>query len=100
MSAGRAFSAGSERRHAGRASLQSATMKSSRSGRAMGAKGFGRRALERRVLREDIRDHLIQDILNGRLAPGDRIVETRIARQFGVSHAPGREALRHLVLFV
>jgi DNA-binding GntR family transcriptional regulator len=74
-------------------------MKSSKSGREIGAKAFGRRALERRVLREDIRDQLIQDILNGRLAPGDRIVETRIARQFGVSQAPVREALRDLELF-
>jgi DNA-binding GntR family transcriptional regulator len=63
------------------------------------AKGFGRQTLERRVLREDIRDHLIDDILNGRLAPGDRIVETRIAQRFGVSQAPVREALRDLELF-
>jgi DNA-binding GntR family transcriptional regulator len=62
-------------------------------------KPFGRQVLERRVLREDIRDHLIDDILNGRLAPGDRIVETRIAQRFGVSQAPVREALRDLELF-
>jgi len=60
---------------------------------------FGPRALERRVLREDIRDRIIEDILNGRLAPGDRIVETRMAQQFGVSQAPVREALRDLELF-
>ncbi|MEP6914633.1 MAG: GntR family transcriptional regulator [Acidobacteriota bacterium] len=51
------------------------------------------------MLREDIRDRLIDDILDGRLAPGDRIVETRMARQFGVSQAPVREALRDLELF-
>jgi DNA-binding GntR family transcriptional regulator len=51
------------------------------------------------VLREDIRDELIDEILNGRLAPGDRIVETRIAQRFGVSQAPVREALRDLELF-
>ena len=55
--------------------------------------------LERRVFREEIREKLIEDILNGRLAPGSRIVETRIAQQFGVSQGPVREALRDLELF-
>lgn len=53
---------------------------------------------ERRVLRDEIRDQLIEHILNGRLAPGERIVEMRIAQQFGVSQAPVREALRDLDL--
>ena len=53
---------------------------------------------ERRVLRDEIRDQLIEQILNGRLAPGERIVEMRIAQQFGVSQAPVREALRDLDL--
>ena len=52
------------------------------------------RPLERRVFREEIREKLIEDILNGRLAPGSRIVEARIAQQFGVSQGPVREALR------
>ena len=59
----------------------------------------GPRPFERRVLREGIRDQLMKDILSGRLAPGDRIVETRVAQQFGVSQAPVREALRDLELF-
>jgi DNA-binding GntR family transcriptional regulator len=68
--------------------------------RAMpGVKGTGRRIPERRVLREEIRDHLMKEILDGHLAPGDRIIETRIAQQFGVSQAPVREALRDLELF-
>ena len=54
------------------------------------------RRLGRRVLREEIRDQLIEDILGGRLAAGDRIIEARIAAQFGVSQAPVREALRDL----
>lgn len=54
--------------------------------------------LERRVYREEIRDKLIEDILSGVLAPGARIVETRIAHQFGVSQGPVREALRDLEL--
>ena len=54
--------------------------------------------LERRVFREEIREKLIEDILYGRLAPGARIVETRIAQQLGVSQGPVREALRDLEL--
>lgn len=54
--------------------------------------------LERRVFREEIREKLIEDILSGRLAPGARIVETRIAQQLGVSQGPVREALRDLEL--
>jgi len=57
------------------------------------------RPLERRVFREEIREQLIEDILSGRLPPGSRIVETRIAQQFGVSQGPVREALRDLELF-
>ncbi len=56
------------------------------------------RPLERRVFREEIREQLIEDILNGKLTPGARIVETRIAHQFGVSQGPVREALRDLEL--
>jgi DNA-binding GntR family transcriptional regulator len=51
------------------------------------------------VLREDIRDQLMEEILSGRLGPGDRLVETRIAQQYGVSQAPVREALRDLEMF-
>jgi len=57
------------------------------------------RPAERRVFREEIREKLIDDIISGRLAPGSRIVETRLAQQFGVSQAPVREALRDLELF-
>jgi len=56
------------------------------------------RLMERRVLRDEIREQLIDDILSGRLPPGTRIVETRVAQQFGVSQAPVREALRDLAL--
>jgi DNA-binding GntR family transcriptional regulator len=63
------------------------------------ARQFRRRSLDRRVLREEIRDHLMRDILEGRLAPGERIIETRVAQQFDVSQAPVREALRDLEMF-
>ena len=57
------------------------------------------RPLERRVFREEIREKLIEEILGGVLPPGARIVETRVAQQFGVSQGPVREALRDLELF-
>jgi DNA-binding GntR family transcriptional regulator len=80
-----------------------ATMKSklttAKNGPSRATTGLTRPLPARRILREDIRDQLIEEILNGRLSPGDRIVETRIAQQFGVSQAPVREALRDLELF-
>jgi len=41
----------------------------------------------------------MRDILEGRLVPGERIIETRVAQQFDVSQAPVREALRDLEMF-
>ncbi|MCQ6558132.1 GntR family transcriptional regulator [Paenibacillus mendelii] len=37
-----------------------------------------------------------QEILSGRLNPGDRIVETKFARELGISQTPVREAVRQL----
>jgi DNA-binding GntR family transcriptional regulator len=42
-------------------------------------------------------DRLRAAICSGQLAPGDRLVERRLAREFGVSHIPLREALARLV---
>ncbi|MDW8006848.1 MAG: GntR family transcriptional regulator [Thermomicrobium sp.] len=50
------------------------------------------------MLREEIKEYLIDAILRGRLRPGDRIVETRVAHELGVSQTPVREALRDLEL--
>ena len=50
----------------------------------------------RSVLADQIRDHLLQEILAGRYQPHMRLVETRIARDLGTSQAPVREALRGL----
>ena len=52
----------------------------------------------RRVFREQIKEHVIAAILRGELKPGDRIIETRLAEELGVSQAPVREALRELEL--
>ena len=52
--------------------------------------------IPRSVLADQVKDRLLQAILAGRYAPGSRIVETRVAREYGVSQAPVREALRGL----
>jgi DNA-binding GntR family transcriptional regulator len=52
----------------------------------------------RTVLREQIKDILLERILRGELEPGERLVETRLARELGTSQAPVREALRDLQL--
>jgi DNA-binding GntR family transcriptional regulator len=52
--------------------------------------------LPRSVLSAQVKDRMLQWVLQGELAPGARIIETRIARQLGTSQAPVREALRDL----
>ena len=56
----------------------------------------GEAALSRMVLSDQVKDHLLEAILDGRYPPGARIVETRVARELGTSQAPVREALRDL----
>ena len=50
------------------------------------------------VLSDRVKEHIIEAVLSGELKPGDRIVESSMARQLGVSQAPVREAIRDLVL--
>jgi DNA-binding GntR family transcriptional regulator len=52
--------------------------------------------ITRSVLSDQVKGRLLQAILDGRYPPGARIVETRVAREFGTSQAPVREALRDL----
>ena len=54
--------------------------------------------ISRTVLREQVKDFLLQQIFSGELEPGARLVETRIAQELGTSQAPVREALRDLEL--
>ena len=54
------------------------------------------RPLERRILRDQIRERVLARILDGTYAPGARVVESQIAHEFGTSQAPVREALRDL----
>ena len=50
----------------------------------------------RRALRHDVRDGIVRSIMAGELRPGHRIVEMHIAREYGTSQGPVREALREL----
>jgi len=52
--------------------------------------------LTHRSLAEDVRLTLRERILRGELAPGERIVEQRVAREMGTSQGPVREALAFL----
>jgi DNA-binding GntR family transcriptional regulator len=52
--------------------------------------------ISRPALREHIKEALLKRILDGAYAPGERIVETRVAQEFEVSQGPVREALREL----
>ena len=54
------------------------------------------RTISREVLADQVKDRLLQAIIAGRYAPDSRIVETRVAREYGTSQAPVREALRGL----
>ncbi len=55
-------------------------------------------SLTRTVLRDQIREILLKRILSGEYAPGDRLVEMQLAKEFGTSQSPVREALRELEL--
>ncbi|WP_432995584.1 GntR family transcriptional regulator [Dactylosporangium sp. CA-233914] len=47
-------------------------------------------------MRERVYETILQDIIAGRLAPGDRITERVLARSLGISTTPVKEALRRL----
>jgi DNA-binding GntR family transcriptional regulator len=56
------------------------------------------RHIPRVVLSDRVKEFIVESVLSGELKPGDRIVESSMARQLGVSQAPVREAIRDLVL--
>jgi DNA-binding GntR family transcriptional regulator len=55
-------------------------------------------SVTRVVLREQVKELILERILNGTYESGERLVETRIAAELGTSQAPVREALRDLEL--
>ncbi|WP_028307792.1 GntR family transcriptional regulator [Desulfitibacter alkalitolerans] len=52
--------------------------------------------LERRQVHEQIYDYLKNAILNGELKPGEKLNQDELAKQFGTSRMPVRDALRLL----
>src|SRR5260370_11185833 len=52
--------------------------------------------LVRSVLADQVRDRLLEGILDGSYPPDSRIIETSVAKELGTSQAPVREALRSL----
>jgi DNA-binding GntR family transcriptional regulator len=54
------------------------------------------RTIARSVLADQVKERILEGILNGDHPPDSRIVETQIARELGTSQAPVREALRGL----
>ena len=52
--------------------------------------------LSRLSLSRQIRDRLLDNIMNDTLKPGDRLIELKIAKDMATSQAPVREALREL----
>lgn len=52
--------------------------------------------LMRSVLADQVKEWLLDAILNGTYPPDSRIVETAVAKELGTSQAPVREALRSL----
>ncbi len=60
------------------------------------SKAAGAPSVKRVCMRDHIRDVLVTRILDGTYAPGTQLKELGLAREFNVSQAPIREALREL----
>ncbi|QOX62159.1 GntR family transcriptional regulator [Anoxybacterium hadale] len=63
-----------------------------------GEEAVKRQKKKNSLFRKDICDYIKESILSGELKPGDRIVETRCAKELGISQASVREAIRELEL--
>jgi DNA-binding GntR family transcriptional regulator len=50
------------------------------------------------MLSQRVKEYIIEAILKGEYKPRDRIRETGLARRFGISTAPVREAIRELIV--
>jgi DNA-binding GntR family transcriptional regulator len=57
---------------------------------------MAKKVLQKKVLSEQIREQLMESILSGDYKPGEKLVENTLAKEFGVSQAPVREALKSL----
>ena len=56
----------------------------------------GPASLDHRTLWQRVHEHLREEIISGRLAPGTELQEVALARSLGVSRGPVREALGRL----
>jgi DNA-binding GntR family transcriptional regulator len=65
------------------------------SARPLATAGLGQ--LKRQTLRDQIVDALRRSIMSGELEPGTQITESELARTFGVSRGPLREAMTQLI---
>ena len=63
---------------------------------AAGVSSFGKRAIERQALPDELAERLRDMIIRGELRPGSRINTPRLCSRFGVSRTPLREALKML----
>lgn len=52
--------------------------------------------MDKQNISEDLVEFIKQQILEGELNPGDRIIETKMAKDLGISQTPVREAIRQL----
>ncbi len=50
------------------------------------------------TIRKKVYHHIREKILSGKIAPGERLIETRLAQDIGTSRTPVREALHSLEL--
>jgi DNA-binding GntR family transcriptional regulator len=57
---------------------------------------IGPASLDHRTLWQRVHEHLREEIISGRLAPGTELQEVALARSLGVSRGPVREALGRL----
>lgn len=62
----------------------------------MAGRNAAERDIRKRTLRKEICDYIQSQISHGRFQPGDRIVETQLAKELNVSQAPVREAILEL----
>jgi DNA-binding GntR family transcriptional regulator len=53
--------------------------------------------INRLVLSDQVKQYILDGIESGHFTPGERLVESQLSRQLGISQAPVREAIRDLV---
>lgn len=52
--------------------------------------------IQKHNISDDLIVYIKEQILSGELNPGDRIIETKLAKELNISQTPVREAIRHL----